>query len=71
MTQVERRGCAYHEAGHAVVGRALGRRVSKVEIGIDGEPSKGHTHFDDEVSLCITDGLALLCAGLNGCLVRR
>ena len=64
MTQVERRGCAYHEAGHAVVGRGLGRRVSKVEIGIDGDPSKGRTHFDDDMSLCIADGLALCCAGL-------
>jgi hypothetical protein len=64
MTQVERRGCAYHEAGHAIVGKKLGRHASKVEIGIDGDSSKGHTHFDDEVSLSITDDLALCCAGL-------
>ena len=63
MTQVERRGCAYHEAGHAIVGKRLGRHISKVEIGIEGDPSKGHTHFDDEVLLTIVDGLAICCAG--------
>jgi hypothetical protein len=63
MTQVERRGCAFHEAGHAIVGMALGRRLSKVEIGVDGDPSQGRTDFEDQIPLCMIDGLALCCAG--------
>jgi ATP-dependent Zn protease len=33
----ERRGLSYHEAGHAVVAWALGFRVIKVSIGMDGD----------------------------------
>jgi hypothetical protein len=64
MTTAEREGCAYHEAGHAIVGKDLGRIVWKVQIGIDDDPSKGQTHFNDSVSLEIVDGLAICCAGL-------
>jgi hypothetical protein len=28
--------CAYHEAGHAVVGHLLGHRVKRIHIGICG-----------------------------------
>jgi hypothetical protein len=64
MTTAERRGCAYHEAGHAIVGKHLGRIVWKVQIGIDGDPSKGQTDFNDSISLDVIDGLAICCAGL-------
>jgi ATP-dependent Zn protease len=63
MTTAERQGCAYHEAGHAIVGKHLGRVVRKVQIGMDGDPSKGQTDFNDSVSLNIVDGLAICCAG--------
>jgi hypothetical protein len=64
MTTAEQRGCAYHEAGHAIVGKHLGRTIWRVRIGIDGDPSKGQTDFNDSVSLHIVDGLAICCAGL-------
>ena len=35
-------GCAYHEAGHAVVGHLLGHKVKRIRIGISG----GATVFD-------------------------
>src|SRR5262245_53937569 len=64
MTTAERQGCAYHEAGHAIVGKLLGRIVWKVQIGINDDPSKGQTHFNDSVSLDTVEGLAICCAGL-------
>ena len=37
--------------------------VCKVQIGTDGDPSKGQTDFSDSISLDIVDGLAICCAG--------
>ena len=34
------------------------------KIGIAGDPSKGQTIFNDDVSLDDADGLAICCAGL-------
>lgn len=41
----ERRGLAYHEAGHAAVACALGLRVIEVSIDMDGSGSN-HTRLD-------------------------
>jgi ATP-dependent Zn protease len=55
MEDVSRRGTAYHEAGHSVVAWALGLRVVKREIGIDGG---GHTSTEQPQVLWLTDQLA-------------
>jgi hypothetical protein len=41
MTIEERRGTAYHEAGHIVVAWALGVKVGASAIGINGGDSEG------------------------------
>jgi hypothetical protein len=64
MTTAERQSCANHEPGHAIVEKHLGRIVWKVRIGMNGDPSKGQTDFNDSISLDIVDGLAICCAGL-------
>lgn len=37
---------AYHEAGHAAIGRVLGYAVHAVSIESDGEGHAGFTHVD-------------------------
>ena len=40
-----RRGIAYHEAGHAVIGTRLGLEVLGMDIVPDGAGGRGHTRF--------------------------
>jgi ATP-dependent Zn protease len=63
MTAEERRGAAYHEAGHAIVGVKVGRSLSRVEIGLGGDDSKGETTFKDTRRLPPVDELAICLAG--------
>lgn len=63
MTAEERRGAAYHEAGHAIVGVKVGRSLSRVEIGLGGDDSKGETTFKDTRRLPRVDELAICLAG--------
>lgn len=44
------RAIAYHEAGHVVVGTALGLEVLSTDIERDGEGGRGHTHFANSAS---------------------
>ena len=41
MTIEDRRGAAYHEAGHIVVAWAFGVEVGAAAIGIKGDDAKG------------------------------
>lgn len=63
MTIEDRRGAAYHEAGHIVLAWALGLRVSAAAIGIGGDDSKGETEFDRDKPLPIVDKIAVCAAG--------
>lgn len=36
---------AFHEAGHVVIGKALGLEVLSADVLRDGEGGRGHTHF--------------------------
>src|ERR1019366_1129897 len=59
-----RRGTAIHEAGHAIVIWALGLTVGTIEIGIDGDDTRGkadlsaaHKHLPtiDRIAICYAD----------------
>ena len=63
MTAEERRGAAYHEAGHAIVGVKVGRSLSRIEIGLGGDDSAGRTTFNDTRPLPLVDRLAICLAG--------
>jgi hypothetical protein len=61
MTAEERRGAAYHEAGHAFVGLKLGLSLSKIEIGLRGDDSAGMTTFQDVTKLLQPVGRIAIC----------
>ena len=61
MTAEERRGAAYHEAGHAIVGLKLGLSLSKIEIGLRGDDSAGMTTFHDDTKLLQPVGRIAIC----------
>lgn len=61
----DRRGAAYHEAGHAVVACALGLAVTRMEIGTDGKDGSGEVDVQDDEHLPLLDRLALCVAGLE------
>jgi ATP-dependent Zn protease len=65
MTDQERLGAAYHEAGHAVVASALGLSVERIEIGINGDDAKGATDVRDAAGLPLVDRLAICAAGIE------
>ncbi len=65
MTDQDRRGAAYHEAGHAVVASALGLSVRRMEIAIDGDDAKGAADIQDDPNLPLVDQLAVCAAGLE------
>ena len=73
MTIEDRRGAAYHEAGHIVLAWAFGLRVSAAAIGIGGDDSTGETEFDRDKSLPLVDKIAVCAAGakLNTCLMLQ
>jgi ATP-dependent Zn protease len=64
MTNQDRRGAAYHEAAHAIVALAVGLRVAKVEIGLDGDDSAGRMEIETAtIHLSKVDGIAICLAG--------
>ena len=66
MTIEDRRGAAYHEAGHIVVAWALGLKVGASAIGINGDDSAGKTEIErDKPLLPLIDKIAVCAAGLE------
>src|SRR6476619_7298761 len=65
MTIEDRRGAAYHEAGHIVVAWALGVDVGAAAIGINGDDAKGAADIGDGDGLPLVDKIALCAAGLE------
>lgn len=59
------RGAAFHEAGHVVVARFLGLRVSEVEIGMNGDDASGRAEISCADPLSFIDQIALCAAGLE------
>lgn len=62
MTEQDRLGAAYHEAGHAVLATAFGLEVRRMEIGIGGDDAKGAVDVDGASRL--EDQLTILAAGM-------
>ena len=65
MTSQDRRGAAYHEAGHAVVASALGLSVGQINIGLDGDDAAGNADIECTKGLLLTERLAVCLAGVN------
>ena len=65
MTIEDRRGAAYHEAGHIVVAWVLGLRVGAAAIGIDGDDAKGAADIDRDKPLSLVDKIAVCAAGVE------
>lgn len=65
MTIEDRRGAAYHEAGHIAVAWALGLKIGAVAIGIDGDNSKGKSEIAHDKPLPLIDKIAVCAAGLE------
>src|SRR5262249_13031115 len=63
MTVEDRRGAAYHEAGHIVVAWALGLRVGAAAIGINGDDAEGEADIDHDKHLPLVDEIAICAAG--------
>ncbi|MGC2778067.1 MAG: hypothetical protein WA418_20765 [Bradyrhizobium sp.] len=64
-SEIDQRGAAFHEAGHAVVARALGLLVGRVEIAIEGDDAKGAAEIEQSNALSLLDQLAICAAGLE------
>ena len=65
MTNEERRGTAYHEAGHIVVAWALGLKVGASAIGINGDDPAGKTEIERDKLSPLIDKIAVCAAGLK------
>ena len=65
MTIEERRGAAYHEAGHIVVAWSLGVEVGGAAIGVNGDDAKGTSEIGSAEELPLVDKIALCAAGLE------
>lgn len=65
MTIEDRKGTAYHEAGHVVVAWALGLRVRAATIGVDGDDAKGKSDIEGNKPLQRIDRIALCAAGVE------
>jgi ATP-dependent Zn protease len=61
----DRRGAAYHEAGHAVVAWALGLQIGEIEIAIGGDDAKGNAEIENDEGLPLIDRLAICVAGME------
>src|SRR5262245_22707181 len=59
------RGAAFHEAGHAIVARALGLTIVTIEIGIGGDDAKGQVKTSSDHHLSRIDRLAIHAAGVE------
>lgn len=65
MSVQDRRGAAYHEAGHVVVAWALGLAVRKIEIAVGGDPTAGKAEIERSDRLPLVDQIAICVAGLE------
>jgi ATP-dependent Zn protease len=65
MTDGDRRGAAYHEAGHVVVAWSLGLPVGNIAISINGDDAAGKSDIGTAAHLPIVDQLAVCLAGLE------
>src|SRR5262245_3324698 len=65
MSERDRRGAAFHEAGHVVVAWALGLSVRNIEIGTEGDDAAGHAQIGCSVHLPIVDRIASCAAGIE------
>jgi len=65
MTIEDRRGAAYHEAGHIVVAWALGLTVGAAAIGIGGDDSKGKADIAHDKPLPLIDKIAVCAGGIE------
>ena len=61
----DRRGAAFHEAGHAVVAWALGVPVGGIEIAIGGDDAKGGAQIGPSHHLSIVDQIAIWLGGVE------
>jgi hypothetical protein len=62
VSEEDRLGAAFHEAGHAVVAWALGLSVREIEIGVNGDDAAGRAEIEDSVHLPIVDQIAVCLA---------
>jgi hypothetical protein len=65
MTVEDRRGAAYHEAGHIVVAWAFGLNVGAAAIGLDGDDAKGESKIERDTTLLLIDKIAICAAGVE------
>jgi ATP-dependent Zn protease len=65
MSEQDRAGAAMHEAGHAVVGWALGLPVGEIEIGMGGDDAAGRSEIGDASHLPLIDQIAVCIGGLE------
>ena len=65
MTNQDRRGASYHEAGHAVVASALGLLVGQIHIAPGGDDAAGNIEVECSKDLPLIDRLAVCLAGVN------
>ena len=65
MTIEDRRGAAYHEAGHIVAAWALDLSIGSAEIGINDDDAKGETKIADISLLPLKDRIAVCAAGFE------
>jgi hypothetical protein len=61
----DRRGAAFHEAGHTVVAWALGVPVGSMEIAIDDDDAKGGAQIGATDGLPTIDRIAICLAGME------
>jgi hypothetical protein len=61
----DRRGAAFHEAGHATVAWALGVPVGVIEIAIGGDDAKGGAQIGSSQHLPSVDQIAIWLAGVQ------
>jgi ATP-dependent Zn protease len=65
MVNRDQLGAAYHEAGHAVVAWALGLKVGRMAIAIDGDDAKGAAEIEDDHQSPLIDRIAVCVAGMD------
>jgi ATP-dependent Zn protease len=61
----DRYGAAIHEAGHAVVAWALGLKVRRMAVGINGDDSAGSAEIEVNPCLPLVDRIAVCSAGID------